>query len=204
MHKEILTPEQLSLLPSVARFNRSFYLVGGTAIALHLGHRRSIDFDLFTPNPLVKSRIKTKINEIPFSKAPLFEDIDQIHLQINGVKVTFFQFPWTIPHLEKFENIITLPSLLSLAAMKAFALGRRAKWKDYVDLYFILKYHFPISDICREGESCFGSLFSGKMFRQQLTYYKDIDYSEPVDYLGTPVPETDIREFLIAQAIDIF
>ncbi len=47
MHDEILSPEQLRLLPLMKQFRREFCLVGGTAIALHLGHRRSIDFDMF-------------------------------------------------------------------------------------------------------------------------------------------------------------
>lgn len=204
MHKEILTTEQLQLLPSIAKFNRTFYLVGGTAIALHLGHRRSIDFDLFTPGGLAKSRIKAKINGIPFEKVPLFEDVDQIHLQINQVRVTFFQFPYDVSHPVKFEGIISMPTLLTLGAMKAFAMGRRAKWKDYVDLFYLLKNHYSVADICREGESCFGPLFSEKMFRQQLAFHKDIDYSEPIEFIGTPIPETEIREFLIDRAIDIF
>ena len=48
MHKEILTLEQLELTPLLKKFSKDFYLVGGTAIAFHIGHRRSIDFDLFT------------------------------------------------------------------------------------------------------------------------------------------------------------
>jgi len=51
MHKEILDNNQLSLLDLVKSFRREFYLVGGTAIALHIGHRRSIDFDLFKATP---------------------------------------------------------------------------------------------------------------------------------------------------------
>ena len=48
MYPEILSTQQRELLPFISHFKRNFYLVGGTAIALHLGHRRSIDFDLFT------------------------------------------------------------------------------------------------------------------------------------------------------------
>lgn len=44
MHKEILNKDQIDLLPLLKEFKREFYLVGGTAIALYLGHRRSIDF----------------------------------------------------------------------------------------------------------------------------------------------------------------
>ncbi|MDO8952122.1 MAG: hypothetical protein Q7U86_05815 [Draconibacterium sp.] len=47
MHREILSNEQVNLLSIVKQFKREYYLVGGTAIALQIGHRRSIDFDLF-------------------------------------------------------------------------------------------------------------------------------------------------------------
>jgi hypothetical protein len=68
-------------------------------------------------------------------------------VQINSVKLTFFSFPFSVQHPVKVNSIITMPELLSLAAMKAFALGRRSKWKDYVDLYFIIKDHYTIQDI---------------------------------------------------------
>ena len=60
MHKEIFNKNQLGLLPLVTSFKNEFYLVGGTAIALHIGHRRSIDFDLFKISPLQHKKILTK------------------------------------------------------------------------------------------------------------------------------------------------
>jgi hypothetical protein len=87
--------------------------------------------------------------------------------------------------------------------MKAFALGRRAKWKDYVDLYFILRDHYSIEDITNEAIINFGQLFSEKLFRQQLTFHKDINYSEPVEYLLTTPSEEEIRQFLIDKALDL-
>jgi hypothetical protein len=51
MHPEILSKEQLELLPFLGQFNKRFFLVGGTAIALQIGHRQSIDFDLFCAEP---------------------------------------------------------------------------------------------------------------------------------------------------------
>jgi hypothetical protein len=203
MHTEIFDNNQVDLLKHLATFRRSFYLVGGTAAALHMGHRRSIDFDLFSPTPLPKSRIKRKLAQLPFPLLPIFEDYDQIHLRINNVKVTFFYFPYPILHPVKVDSIFTIPTLLTLASMKAFALGRRAKWKDYVDLFFILKYHYTIQDICRESEINFGQMFSGKLFREQLAFHYDIDYSEPIDYLIPGVPEDEIRNFLIDKATDI-
>ena len=202
MHLEILSPEQRELLPFVAQFKRSFYLVGGTAIALHIGHRHSIDFDLFTIKKINKSRIKQKVFALPYNKRTFLEDVDQIHFHINGVKTTFFLYPYPVEHLEFLDGVISMPSLLSLSAMKAFALGRRAKWKDYMDLYFLLKDHFSIKEISMEAEKIYGQLFSAKLFRSQLAFHKDIDYSEPVEFLpGFEVGEQEVKEFLIEMAL---
>ena len=203
MHTEIFSFGQIELLPYIHGFQRSFYMVGGTAIALHPGHRRSNDFDLFTFTQLNKTRIKSKLLKIPFNQIPIFEDFDQLHLLINNVKITFYNYPWSVLHPVKVDSIINIPSLLSLAAMKAFALGRRAKWKDYVDLYFILRDHYSIDEIGLEAEKIFNQQFSGKLFRQQLAFHKDIDYSEPVEFLVQPIPDEQIKSFLIDKAIDI-
>ncbi len=204
MRTEIFNNNQLELLPTIRDFKRSFFLVGGTAIALHIGHRRSIDFDLFTNTNLIKSRLKAKIQKLPFRQIPLFEDFDQLHLLINNVKVTFFSFPFIIPHPVKMDTIITLPTLLSLAAMKAYALGRRSKWKDYVDLFFILSRYYTIDEVVKEALNIFDEQFSEKLFREQLAFHKDIDFSEPVEFMDSPISETEIKEFLINISADKF
>ena len=61
MHDEILTKEQVELLPLIKTFSKDFGLVGGTAVALHLGHRESIDFDMFSYEPFNNFNIKRKI-----------------------------------------------------------------------------------------------------------------------------------------------
>ena len=202
MHYEILTNKQNELLPFVSGFRRSFYLVGGTAIALHIGHRRSIDFDLFTSKTLKKSFIKRKVFEQSYNKQTIFDDIDQLHFLINEVKTTFFYFPYPVIHKEMLKNIISLPSLITLSAMKAFALGRRAKWKDYVDLYFIIKDYYSINEISSEAKSIFGDLFSEKLFCEQLTYHDDIDYTESVEFMhGFDVNEAEVKSFLIDKSL---
>jgi hypothetical protein len=203
MHHQILTREQLELLPFISNFSKTFYLVGGTAIALHIGHRRSVDFDLFTQSKLRKNVIHNKLEELPYKKVRLFEDIDQLHLMINGIKITFLSFPYQIDHPVSVEQYIKTPTLLTLSSMKAFALGRRAKWKDYVDLYFILRDYYTIREIRDEADKNFGELFSEKLFREQLAFHKDIDYSEPVDFLKPALSDAEIKQFLIDKAIDI-
>jgi hypothetical protein len=203
MHLNILSDKQNKLLSFISGFRRNYYLVGGTALALYIGHRRSIDFDLFTDKKINKLLIKKKVFEQNFNKQILYEDIDQMHFLLNDVKITFFNCPYPVKHDEMFKKYISMPSLLTLSAMKAFALGRRAKWKDYVDLYFILKEHYSIKDISTEANHIFGDLFSEKLFREQLAFHKDIDYSEPVEYLPEfEVHEKEIKEFLINKSLE--
>ena len=202
MHKEILSKNQLELLPLVRLFKREFYLVGGTAIALHIGHRRSIDFDLFKQDKLVHSRILNKIDTFkPYTVTRRVEE--QLNLILKDVKFTFFEYPYPVEADCTFEDIIKLPDLLNLASMKAFALGRRSKWKDYVDLYFILRDHYSAGQIIKKSSTIYGQLFSEKLFRAQLSYFKDIDYSEEVEYLVKQPVNKEIKEFLIEKALDI-
>jgi len=198
MHKEILTKEQDDLLPLVKQFSKRFYLVGGTAIALHLGHRRSIDFDLFTDKDIKRKNIKNVIENNGYStKEILWEAQEQLHLVVNTVKMTFFSFPHILISEVDFGGIIKMPALLDLAAMKAYALGGRAKWKDYVDLYFILKDYYNLKDISVRSKEIFGSFFSEKLFREQLSYYQDVNFDEEVVFMGGyKVKEKEIKKYL--------
>jgi len=166
----------------VKLFSDNFGLVGGTAIALHLGHRESIDYDLFTFDEFVNQKIRGKISCATTINAVIRDETGQFTLVINGVRFTFFQFPYKIDFSESFGDIVRIPDILTLAAMKAFALGHRAKWKDYVDLYFILKANHTIAEITAKGAEIFGNEFNEKIFRTQLAYFEDIDYSEQVMY----------------------
>lgn len=197
MHSEILSDNQKELLPLMAQFRREYYLVGGTAIALYLGHRRSIDFDLFKPSAINHKRNLDKIAASSFTHAVTRRVSEQMNLVVNDVKVTFFQYPFPIDPTAKFENCFRLPPLLQLAAMKAYALGRCSKWKDYVDLYFLLLDHFTIADISAVATQIFGDLYSEKMFRSQLCYFDDVDYTEAVDWLiPNPPTEEQIKQAL--------
>jgi len=88
--------------------------------------------------------------------------------------------------------------------MKAFALGGRGKWKDYVDLYFILKDHFRLKEIIKKAEEIFGASFNDKLFREQLAYFNDIDYEEEVIFKTQPVENKKIKNFLIDIALEKF
>lgn len=203
MHPEILSKEQTELLPLIEVFKRQFFLVGGTAIALQIGHRRSIDFDLFTQKQINPKNIIEKIQAKGFTYLVTRNVSEQLNLIINGVKFTFFQFPFEIEHPLSFEKIIKMPDLLTLAAMKAYALGRRSKWKDYYDLYFLLNNGFSLKQIEEKATEIFGQLFSPKLFRAQLSWFDDIDYSETIDFIGVQTKKSTVQTFLSDTALNL-
>jgi predicted nucleotidyltransferase component of viral defense system len=202
LHREILNSKQVELLPLISAFKREYYLVGGTAIALHFGHRRSVDFDLFKFSQINHNRNIDKLIKSKFDYKITRRVYEQMNVEINSVKLTFFQYPFDIKPTIGFDKIIKMPSLLDLAAMKAYALGRRAKWKDYVDLYFISE-KYSLKEISDRAEVLFADLFSEKLFRSQLSYFDDIDYSEEVEFLIEKPPKIEfIKQTLIEKSIN--
>lgn len=182
MHEEILSPKQSRLLSLVNEFADNFGLIGGTAIALQIGHRRSIDFDLVTFSELHADKIKNKIRKDHTINSTLVDETNELTLAVDNVKFTFLHYPFLIPLTENFKGKIKMPDLLSLAAMKAFVIGRRAKWKDYVDLYFVFE-RYSLKELSDTAKKLFGQEFNEKIFREQLAFFKDIDYSEKVDFM---------------------
>ena len=199
-----MTKEQIALLPLLKSFSRDFGLVGETAIALHIGHRRSIDFDLFTKKEFDNLDIRQKIAKFAKIERVITDQKDQYTVIIKGVRLTFLRYPYPITFTESFENVIKIPDLLTLTAMKAQVLGRRAKWKDYVDFYFIIKNYCKIDEIVSKAKKIFSSEFNEKLLRVQMAYFKDVDYTEKVIYMkGFRTKDDIIRKFLTEKSLEL-
>ena len=196
MNNQILIDNQKQLLQFIKSFANDYYLVGGTAVALHFGHRRSIDFDLFSDRTFDSQRLRNKIlqkNKIDYTFS---QGEGELTILVNKVKITFFYYPFKIERKVDFDEVIKIPDILTLGAMKAFALGRRAKWKDYVDLYFIFQ-KYSLSELMDKTESIFKNEFNEKLFRTQLSYFTDIDYSEKIEFMDSfEKTDEEITKFL--------
>lgn len=203
MHKEILTENQVKLLPVLKLFSSQFGLVGGTAVALQIGHRRSIDFDMFIGKKFGNLAVERKFRANANIDKIIVSRLDELTFLADGVKFTFFNYPYAIDYPRRFEAEIKMPDLLTLAAMKAFALGMRAKWKDYVDLYFIMKDFYRIAEIIKKGEEIFTTEFNAKIFRVQLGYFNDVRHDEPVEFMpGFAVSDEVIKKKLIEFSLE--
>jgi hypothetical protein len=198
MYKEILYEKQVKVIEILSLFSNKFYLAGWTAIALQLWHRKSIDFDLFSSEEIKNSFIINKLNKVWYKIDRILIDNkwEELTLIISGVKITFLYYPFEI-ELEKTFEWISLPSLEILWAMKFYTLWRRSKWKDYVDVYFLFKNWYELSKISDISENIFKGWYNEKLLREQLCYYKDIDYTEEVDYLNSNIDNSEIEKYLI-------
>lgn len=196
MHDEVLTQSAVALLPSLARF-KDFYLVGGTALALQIGHRRSVDFDLFRDKPLpVGLLTQVKRACAPLSVVVTYRSPEQLNVLIGNVRTTFLFFPY--PVIDTFVSYrgLSLASVREIAAMKAFAIGKRLSFKDYVDWYFMLKEkQVTLQDVISLAQKKFGGDFNDRLFLGQLVSLSDIP-QQTIDFLRGPINKTEIAEFL--------
>lgn len=202
MSKEILYENQLHLIGILKVFSKNFYLAEWTAIALQLWHRKSLDFDLFSPKKIDNSKILMKFKEQGYTINRILVDNkwEELTVIIPWVKITFLYYPFEIKQRLTFEWI-SLPDILTLWSMKFYTLERRGKWKDYVDIYHIFKTWYTLQDISTLAESIFQGWYNEKLLREQLCYFEDIDYTEEVEYMGKKIGNKEIQKYLCEVAI---
>lgn len=198
MDNKILNSDQENLLSKLENLNE-YYLAGGTAIALQLSHRKSIDFDFFANKEVSLAEIKRILVNCDIQNT-IISNIDQYTAIVDQVKITFLNYPYLLNPSVNYKNIL-MPDLLTLAATKAFTIGRRPKWKDYVDLYFLI-HKFGIKRIIERAEEVFQGMFNDKLFREQLLFFEDIDFTEEVDFISDPISKDQIKKELEAFALE--
>lgn len=166
LYLDILTEDQKKTLESLKSFSKYGFLAGGTALALQLAHRRSYDFDIFCPKPVPKGFLF--VVKKHFKKVQIYKTISISALRIYNWK--------------------------EIALDKAHAIGRRGEWRDYIDLYFIIKTGFSLKSVIKGAKRKFGDIFSGKLFLSQLCYLGDIkDFS--IELIKEEVSPPELQKF---------
>jgi len=142
LHRHILEPPQLralELLSDPSR-KRRLHLGGGTAIALHLGHRRSVDLDWFAPEPIgdpARLAASLRREKVPFVTTSMAEGT--LHGEVCGVATSFLDYPYPrLDPLLRAKEGFRLASLGDLGCMKLSAIVDRGAKKDFVDVYALL------------------------------------------------------------------
>jgi len=185
LHKETVEPELLNLATDLIKIPglKQFVLVGGTAISLLIGNRKSIDIDLFSIDSFETDYILTTLKDHGLKFTVQSMSKGAILGYIGTIKTDFIRhnYPWIEAPL-KTEGV-TLASLKDLAAMKLNAIvGSGARLKDFIDVAF-LSTHFSLSEMLDFYEIKYPDI-NGLMAMKSLCYFEDIDFSVDIEYIG--------------------
>lgn len=194
----ILTPQQRALLNAMGGkvSKRGFYLAGGTAAALYLGHRKSDDIDLFIEDDIDPLSISTWLSQ--FIKGINHTEFapNTLHALAEGVRLSFFSYKY--PLLEEttrwIENGISIASITDIACMKLVAIAQRGARKDFIDLYAILESGNRLSSIMESFQIKYASASISPILIG-LTYFDSAD-SEP-DPVGWNTPWRMVKKTII-------
>jgi hypothetical protein len=194
LHLDILDTPRQDVFTLLRDIPKDFVLGGGTAIALQLNHRKSYDFDFFSEQP-ISQKLLLKMRDIflGHSVVPVIDNADELTIMIdNAVKVSFIAYPFPSLHPIVEYDGIRLFDIRDLASNKAYTIGRRGVWRDYVDMFFLVRDGgLKLSDIIAETQKRFSGAFNPKLFLEQLMYFSDID-DFSIEYIG----ETDTTEYI--------
>jgi len=155
-----------------------FYLAGGTALALHLGHRQSGDLDFFTRDPQERLPALPDLDPV-LARFPSVEwevkTAEQIQCRLDGVSVTLLVYPFSHRFALQSWRGLAIADTRDIAVQKAYKVRRRAQARDYLDLHAILTRGIvSLDDLLVWAHQIYGEAFSPRLFLQQLTYTADI------------------------------
>jgi hypothetical protein len=183
--------ELLKKLQEIPEFS-NLYLVGGTSLALQIGHRISVDIDLFGKINVDELTILKQLNRI--GKITVLKKSQNINIYlIDGIKVDIVNY-----HYKWLNAPISIDGLLladkkDIAAMKLSAITGRGTKKDFIDLYFLLQY-YKLEEILNFYKQKYydGSTF---LVLKSLSYFSDADGDESLKILK-PMNWNNVKKFI--------
>lgn len=175
---DILPAAQKRLWTELADLPANFTLYGGTAIAVRLGHRESIDFDFFTSRDIDP---RTLLSDLPLLSGARVLDIQlntlTVGLDRDGpVKVSFFGVPklGRVKPVLRAEDIgLAVADLLDLGGTKVSVVQVRAEVKDYIDIDVLISSGLGLPDMLAAGSTLYGQSFAPLSALKALAYFED-------------------------------
>ena len=177
MYEKVINAKTKRVLESLDKIEviKNFYLAGGTALALQLGHRKSIDLDLFSRKDFSIKELKIILSQMGRLKI-YSEEERTLNANLNGVKISFlgYKYKMLFP-LVKYGKDLKLASIQDIACMKIDAISNRGSKKDFIDFYFLLE-KYSLKEIL----GFFDKKYSGIKYSQlhilkSLIYFQDAE-----------------------------
>ncbi|MBF0557719.1 MAG: nucleotidyl transferase AbiEii/AbiGii toxin family protein [Nitrospirae bacterium] len=197
MHKACFPEKGWKILASIKEIvaKRNAILCGGTALALQMGHRESLDLDFFTTAKFSVESLISSLKKTGHSFELMDEGDEHLHAVIGGVKFSIFRYDY--PFMEKpllYEGI-TIAAIPDIADMKIIAISQRGTRRDFIDIYFILQntpFHKIASHLVRHfGRDRVNPIIMGK----SLMYFERADKEPDPKYRGKKTDWEKIKRF---------
>lgn len=186
LHLEILPAAQRVLWDELQHVPPRFVLYGGTAIALQLGHRQSVDYDFFSTAGVDASAL---FDTLPFLRGAVIvrQAPGTLTVRVDRgapVLVSFMAVPslrQLLPPIRRADGGCQVASLLDLAAAKASVVQQRAEAKDYIDLDALIQSGLPLDKILSAALLAFGERFDPQSTLKALSFFGDGDLASLPD-----------------------
>jgi hypothetical protein len=178
---DTLSSEARQLLTRLAREPqvRSFYLAGGSAAALHLGHRISVDLDFFTEQDDYQAELLIQRLQAVGLLEIQQQSRGTLNARLAGVRISFFVYPY--PLLAEMMELdgIRVAGLLDIALMKLATISQRGAKRDFVDLYFICHSGYTLDDLLRRVAEKYPTVsYPSYHLLRALVYFADAEADE--------------------------
>lgn len=194
----ISKPTQSSLaVLSQVKFVSQYFLAGGTACALHLGHRLSFDLDFFSSKPVEPRIIVAGLKDL--GELEVYQnDEGTFNGKFKQVKLSFFVYPYRMLYSFLEYSGVKLADLKDIACMKLDAISRRGTKRDFIDLFFICK-QFELSYLLKLFEKKFEKLNVPVWHViKSLMYFEDAEKNDLPEMLQ-PVDWEEVKQYFQAQ-----
>ena len=171
---QVLDRTQHDVLPKLCFLKeQGFYLAGGTALALHIGHRQSVDLDFYRGESFDPQLLLPQFEAVAREVVLVATAEGTLILSLSGVEVSVFHYPYRLLSSVVQSEYCNLASILDIAAMKLIALAQRGIRRDFIDFYFILQ-HVTLSEVFESAKSKYPS-FDPYVGLQGLTFFDDAE-----------------------------
>lgn len=173
-YPNVLDKNQKNVLPRLAFLKKyGFYLAGGTALSIQIGHRTSVDFDFFSPKHFDSDTLFSDLEtEFGDDVKRISDEKDTLFVKILDVDVSFFWYKYEPINSFVFFEEIDIISIEDIAAMKLLAITGRPAIRDYIDVFYLLKY-FRLAEIFSFADKKYPN-FNDYLALRALTYFEDI------------------------------
>jgi hypothetical protein len=175
------------------------YLAGGSALALHIGHRISIDFDFFTREAFDAIALSSELKKIGTFTVDSAKNNTLLGNFMN-VKFSYFLYDYPLIGTTTTYEDIAIADMKDIAAMKLVAITGRSTKKDYIDLYILAKNHYPLETIFTFYDQKYYLLNENEFtIIKSLTFFQEADLTE-MPTMVTPIVWEEVKQFFLTEA----